>query len=560
MIDSAPMLKIVRSPWAMGPLSALLLDLPFPIAGPLPVWRSVVAWFALVPLLYAILNEENAARRNYLRRSCLGAYLCGVLWYLLNCYWIYATMHIYGAIGSVASAGILLLYSLVLGLYFALFGLLIAVFRRAWSTKVALSIAPVLWVALEFAASRITSVPWDQLGYSQVDNFLLTRLAPFAGVYGISLLLMGGNAVLAGALMGRNSHTRLRLAVGGTLAMIALQMGSYVRLAPAPTEATAVLLQQNLSVGHDDEADSNAWVGPEWDRHTNAFIELSKRTCTPYFPGLPESGLSMVTPQCTPGLPNLVAWPESPAPFEEKDPRFQQLMKKLADEIHAPIVAGNISFDQGTGARDMYNSAEFIAPDGNFIGRYDKIHLVPFGEYVPYKGLISFAGTLTQGVGSFSRGKYRKVFRLAGHRFGSFICYEAVFADEVRHFAEMGAEVLVNISDDGWYGDTSAPWQHLNMARMRAIENRRWIVRATNTGVTAAIDPYGRVTQSAPRHILTSLAVRYGYRDDITFYSRHGDVFAMLCAIIAIVGTTRAARRMLNAAYPNLRKSQVTRS
>ena len=129
----------------------------------------------------------------------------------------------------------------------------------------------------------------------------------------------------------------------------------------------------------------------------------------------------------------------------------------------------------------------------------------------------------------------RKVFRLNGHRYGVFICYEAVFADEVRHFAQLGAEVLVNISDDGWYGDTSAPWQHLNMARMRAIENRRWMLRDTNNGVTAVIDPYGRVRQSIPRHQADALPAQYGFRDDITFYTAHGDIFAWLCVLLSIV-------------------------
>ncbi len=138
-------------------------------------------------------------------------------------------------------------------------------------------------------------------------------------------------------------------------------------------------------------------------------------------------------------------------------------------------------------------------------------------------------------MSSFERGEDRKVFRLNGHRYGVFICYEAVFADEVRQFARLGAEVLVNISDDGWYGDTSAPWQHLNMARMRAIENRRWILRDTNNGVTAVIDPYGRVQQSIPRHEVGALAARYGFNDETTFYTEHGDVFAWLCVILTVV-------------------------
>jgi apolipoprotein N-acyltransferase len=179
------------------------------------------------------------------------------------------------------------------------------------------------------------------------------------------------------------------------------------------------------------------------------------------------------------------------------------------------------------------------------LGRYDKIHLVPFGEYIPFKDLLFFAHKLTGRVAEFTRGSERKVFRLNGHRYGIFICYEAVFADEVREFARYGAEVLVNVSDDGWYGDTSAPWQHLNMARMRAIENRRWILRDTNNGITAAIDPYGRVRQSIPRHVVDALPAEYGFRDDMTFYTAHGDVFGWACVVLALGAVGWAGKRLL---------------
>ena len=193
-----------------------------------------------------------------------------------------------------------------------------------------------------------------------------------------------------------------------------------------------------------------------------------------------------------------------------------------------------------------------MGADGARVGRYDKIHLVPYGEYVPFKRLFAFARKLTGKVSDFTRGDERKVFRLStqdgrAHRYGVFICYEAVFADEVREFPELGAEVLVNISDDGWYGDTSAPWQHLNMLRMRAIENRRWILRDTNTGVTAVIDPYGRVRQSIPRHQVDALPAGYGFRDDVTFYTAHGDVFGWLCAIFGLGIVGWAGRKLLRA-------------
>jgi apolipoprotein N-acyltransferase len=231
-----------------------------------------------------------------------------------------------------------------------------------------------------------------------------------------------------------------------------------------------------------------------------------------------------------------VAWPESPAPFVERDPRLQRALISIAQATQAPLVVGSIGVDYAVEdqAWHDYNSALIVGTDGARVGRYDKIHLVPFGEYIPFKNLLVFARKLTGRVSEFTRGDERKVFRLNGHRYGVFICYEAVFADEVRQFAQLGAEVLVNISDDGWYGDTSAPWQHLNMARMRAIENRRWILRDTNNGVTAVIDPEGQVRQSIPRHQTDVLPAAYGFRDDVTFYSAHGDVFAWACAILGL--------------------------
>lgn len=531
-----------RRPVILGLISALLLDLPFPIAGPLPPWRAVFGWIALVPLLYGLLADSNVEAPHYLRRSTLAAYACGILWYILNCSWIYDTMHLFagnGGVPFVAAAGILVLYSLILGLYFGLFGFLIAYFRKAFrSNTVPLLLAPFFWVAHEFAASRITSVPWDQLGYSQVDNFLLTHLATVTGVYGISFLLVAVNALIAAALLTHSLHTRLRLGVGALLLIVFLQLGSFIPPKPSETTDYAVLLQPNLDVGVD-----NSWVGPEWDANVAQILQLSQRNCTAGIAGMPVPHAPIVVPQCTQNQPppSLVAWPEAPSPFRGDDPRFIALLRTVATTTHAPFVTGHMGHD----ATGVYNSAAVTAPDGNIIGRYDKIHLVPFGEYVPYRNLLFFAHHLTQQVGDFNRGKDRKVFQTNGHRFGVFICYESIFADEIRQFAVNGAQVFVNISDDGWYGDTSAPWQHLNMARMRAIENRRWILRDTNNGVTTTIDPYGRVLFSAPRHVVTSLAVRYGYNDALTFYTLHGDVFAVLCVIITLAAAATAARLTL---------------
>jgi apolipoprotein N-acyltransferase len=561
-------MQFTWKPWAAAGLSAGLLELPFPLAGPLPAWRTFFAWFALAPLLWAVLSmprpiqdsedEVQSGAAPSLRRAFFIAYLCGVLWYIGNCYWIRDTMMHYGDMPPLAPELLTLGFSLVLGLYFGLFGLGVVLVQRATkSTRLALAFAPVLWTALELAGARITSVPWDQLGYSQVDNALVNQLAPFTGVYGISFVLVTVNALFAGGLLLDRRHKN---ALGGRWAWIgcgailfASGFGGVFLVSPKPDPtATAVLVQPNLDV-----ADDNRWAKPgEWDQHIAEFTHLAGEECKSFIAGVPQTGAASGEVVCPPypTHPDLVAWPESPAPFDQTDPQFQKALASIATTEHAPIVVGGVGWTYDAAAQEWhyYNSAIIIGSDGQRVGRYDKIHLVPFGEYIPFQDLIKFAHKLTGRVSRFSRGSQRNVFLLAtqnggSHRYGVFICYEAVFADEVRQFARHGAEVFVNISDDGWYGDTSAPWQHLNMARMRAIENRRWLLRDTNNGITAAIDPYGTVRQSIPRHQVDALPAEFGFRDDITFYTAHGDVFAWLCALLSIVIVASAGKMLWSA-------------
>jgi apolipoprotein N-acyltransferase len=570
--------------WGSAFLSAGLLELPFPIAGPMAPWRGIFAWFGLVPLLCALLSLAESADPRPLRRAFQLSYLCGVVWYTGNCYWIYDTMLLHGGLPPLVSALLMLGFSLVLGLYFGFFGLAVVMVRRAsCSTRIALVAAPFLWTALDLAANRITSVPWDQLGYSQVDNHLVNQIAPWTGVYGIGFLLVAANALLAGVfLLARQrgswlmifvqmlvagpagvlvassqpvapgeSRWRLKALLGGQvwaffgICLIAfLSMGTAWAPPKPPATATAVLVQPNLDVGAD-----NNWPGPEWNRHMAEFAHLAGEQCKTYIAGIPETGAGNGEIVCPP-FPihsELAVWPEAPAPFVEADPRFQQALATVARQIQAPLVVGSIGTDFQAAQQEWldYNSALVVGADGARVGRYDKIHLVPFGEYIPFKKLIFFARKLTGRVSEFTRGADRKVFRINGHRYGIFICYESAFGDEVRQFAQLGAEVLVNVSDDGWYGDTSAPWQHLNMVRMRAIENRRWILRDTNNGVTSSIDPYGTVRQSIPRHVVDALPADYGFRDDVTFYTAHGDVFAWACALLSLGIVAWAGRKVL---------------
>lgn len=527
-------------------VSALCLNLCFPMAGPVPGYRTFFAFIGGLPLLYALLARPVQSPR-YLRHSLLTGWLFGIVWYAINCYWIYQTMFLYGGLPSPAAAGILLLFSILMGMYYALFGLALGLVRRSSGLVAALVVAPFLWTAIDLLGVVAFRVPWDQLGYSQVGNGLLTRMAPWTGVYGITFVLLSINTLLAAGVLLSGARRWRWLAAGMAGAILLQAAGNWQAAAVAPT-ASAVLLQENLDVQRDNSWSGSIWdpqagrYRDEWDVETAQFVRESAHNCTPYIAGMPETGAETVSQPCPPGGTALVVWPEAPSSFSERDPRFQALMRTLTHTTGAAAIVGNAAMDPHGAHVDLYNAASVFGADGALVGRYQKVHLVPWGEYIPFQKLFSFAHGITRNAGRFTHGWSRPVFRVRGHRYGIFICYESIFADEIRQFALHGAEVLVNISDDGWYGDTSAPWQHLNMARMRAIENRRWLLRDTNTGVTAAIDPYGRLTQSAPRHVFTSLAVQYGFRDDLTFYTRYGDVFALLCGILTLAMLARAVR------------------
>ncbi len=535
--------------WALAALSGVLQVLPFPIAGPVPAWRAAFCWIALLPLLWAVLGNDKQGKPLTVKQAAALGHLCGFVWYLGNCYWIYQTMYLYGGLPKPVAAGILLLFCLYLGLYHLLFAALIAAFRSRLGRQAALLLSPFAWVAVELARSRITSLPWDLLGIAQVDNPLLTRLAPFTGVYGISFVIAAINALwLVRIQIRERRHTRLILTILGVGIVVLYVVG--LRRVQAPVvlhaDATATLVQENLEVGA-------AATGPQpsTQQLLESFSYLSRHPGTRLILGMPELRSTPVVdflPKPAPTTTNLIVWPESPAPFEENDPQFQAALSSLAREANAPIIAGNIGLERSSEEErgyKLFNSAAFITPQGEFAGRYNKMHLVPFGEYVPYKELFFFAKNLLNEVGTFNPGTARSVFNVNGHHYGTFICYESIFGDEVRHFTQAGADVLINISNDGWYGDTSAPWQHLNMVRMRAIENHRWVLRATNTGVTASINPYGRVVAAAPRHTRTSIRVGFSYENDLTFYAAHGDLFAYACALITAIALALSLRHKL---------------
>ena len=445
-------------------------------------------------------------------------------------------MYLYGGLPKLVSLGILILFALYLGLYHALFAVLLTLVRRSrLGLPGSLLSAPFLWVAVELGRARITGFPWDLLGNAQVNNLVLTRLAPWAGVMSLSFVVVAINAAIAWMFL-RPGRRPLTLGGVGVGIAVLLQAGGALPLGICRTaehaamdgSGTAVLMQENLQVGAVGRSAEPVSAGEAIDLFSAESLDPT--------PSVPAASAQAGRPSRANG-PTLIVWPEAPSHFQSNDPTFRSAMGNLARRAAAPLIIGSLGVDLSPiPARGyyLYDSASLFQANGNYQGRYDKIHLVPWGEYIPFKDFFSFARKLTEGVGDMDRGADRTVFTSQGHRYGVFVCYESIFGDEVREFALHGAEVLVNISDDGWYGDTGAPWQHLNMARMRAIENHRWLLRSTNTGVTAAIDPEGRIGAEAPRHVRGAFSFPFAFERETTFYTRHGDWFAYLCTLVSV--------------------------
>ena len=479
------MLKIHRRAWGLALVSAVLQVVIFPLPG-----MYGLSWIAVAPLLVAILRArvpetlrlDGQARllpATPWQGFALG-YGCGILWFAGTCYWIFDTMHRYGGLPIPAAVLALILFCLYVGLYHGLFGLLLALVAGSNSFRLgesrldksglkaagsgaslrrALLAAPFLWVAVELARTRITGFPWELLGYSQTANFALTRIATLTGVYGLSFEILLVNSVFAAAFLVAKEQ-RKRLLVAACVATVILQAGQLV--APPPVAAdrmtadhTALLVQPNIPI----------LEGAVW---TKEFFQDTLRDLTAvslHPPGAkPALQQGVGSPDVFRPSYHLIVWPESPSPFYTNDPMFRDAVSTLAMRSGAWVIAGSIGItpamhsggESGGERSQIFNSAALVSPQGEWVGRYDKVHLVPFGEYLPFPRLFAFAGGLTKEVGEFQRGASRAPLDAGGERLGMFICYESIFPDEVRQGPLEGAQVLLNISNDGWYGDSGA--------------------------------------------------------------------------------------------------------
>jgi len=502
--------SIHRRDYLLAILSGVLVALSFPKPA-----ISLLAWIAFVPLLMALGKKDPA------KAFKLG-YVCGVTSFGGLLYWLNIVMVSYGKLHWSVSGCLYLLLVAYLALFVAVPVWLV---RRGELAGVTPLISfPVIWVGLEYLRSFLLSgFPWASLGYSQFRTLPLIQAADITGVYGLSFAIILTNVVIYRILRGlfgrdtRGYPTRSVVALLGLL--IAMVSYGFFRLnQPERGDSLKVaLIQGNIS--------QDVKWDPAFQEATVAIYERLSR-------------------QAAASGPDLVIWPESAAPFFfQNDPLYAARIRAVARELKSPLVFGSPAFEQEGGERRFLNSAFLLAPSGEVLGRSDKIHLVPFGEYVPLARLLPFVHKLVVGIGDFSPGKEAIPLDTGKGAIGVLVCFEGIFPELSRAFVQAGARVLVNISNDAWYKRSSAPYQHLSMTVFRAVENRVPLVRATNTGITAIIDSRGHVrgaTKLFQEAVLTG-EVQLGTGD--TIYSRFGDVFAGLClagtAVIGLLGFRR---------------------
>jgi apolipoprotein N-acyltransferase len=503
-------------------LSGILLILAFPQFN-----LEILSWLALVPFLWSI------NKKSLLRAAFLG-FISGFTFFAGLLYWVYNVLTEYGHIPGWLSIFFLLLLFAYLSLYFSSFAFLL----RWISHKTGLSeifFAPPLWVSLEYIRGFLLSgFPWELLGYSQFQTLPMVQIAEITGVYGVSFIILLSNVALYRAAL--------------NLASRHWKKGPQeILLAGILIAVTGVYGLWKLS-----EMEKPGKPGREYGV---ALIQGNIRQDIKWEPRFQEETLkiySQLTLRAKDSRPDLIVWPETATPFFFQNTYpFQGRILELASQMKAPLLFGAPAFERKELQINHFNSAFLVSPEKKILGRYDKIHLVPFGEYAPLAGVLGFTRDIIGAMGDFTSGKEVKDLSLPWGNFGVLICYEAIFPDLTRQFVDRGANFLVNITNDAWFGKSSAPYQHLSMVTLRAVENRVPIARAANTGISALIDPSGRVVASTDLFTREVLSGKIRISSSSTFYSQWGDLFSFLClgitSLICLVSYFRPSPSSLSA-------------
>jgi apolipoprotein N-acyltransferase len=436
--------------------------------------------------------------------------ITGIIYFTGTLYWITHVMATYGGlemwVAVLINAALIVYLSLFPAMFASAMRRLIVIHGDAM-----LLAAPIVWTATELGREYLLSgFPWVLLGYSQTTVLPIAQLASITGVYGVSMLVASVSAAVV--LAARRRYTPLGVALA-----IVLMIASWGSRRVTANELTRAgdPIRVGLVQGNVDQAIK--WNPANAAAIFDDYIRYTRQTIM--------QGAS------------LVLWPESSTPFMfEEDPVGADRLRAIARQAHVTLLFGSDQIEKGSPEK-YFNSAFAIRSDGTTAGVYRKMHLVPFGEYVPLQRLLFFAGPLTKEVGTFSAGLTPELLPIDDHKASVAICYEVVYPSLVRQFVAAGSELLTTITNDAWFGRTSAPYQHFEQASMRAIEEGRYLVRAANTGVSGIVDPYGRVIERTDIYQPAVVVGEARFLRATTIYARYGDVaaYASLAATIALL-------------------------
>jgi apolipoprotein N-acyltransferase len=490
-------------------LSGLLLAAAF------PKWdQAYLLVVALVPLLWALRGQS-------LKGAFFLGLVSGLAHYLGLLYWIVYVTHVFGHLPLLLSLGVLLLLAGYLSLYRALWALGVN-----WGAARGLSLlwwAPALWVALEFGQTYIISgFPWELLGNGLYRHPRLLQLADITGVYGLSFLVVLINVSLYLSFFSRSLRVRPYRHVPVVCLILALWLGyGWYRLdAMAKLEAASPKIKVAVAQG-------NIKQGEKWKKEMvtatlDRYAELDRKV----------KGS------------RLIIWPETAAPFFFlRTPDLTTRLLEIARESKGYLLFGAPAWDLTPHGERFFNRAYLLSPQGEVVGYYDKAHLVPYGEYVPLKRFFPFIGKMVPMIGDFAEGPVGGTVSLPEGAIGPLVCYESIFPYLSRAQVENGARLLVNITNDAWFGKTSAAYQHLSMAVIRAVENHVCLARAANTGISAFIDARGRILWQSELFVPDAHALELAWLPGGSLYTRVGDVFAWTCTVLAGLALIFARRR-----------------
>jgi apolipoprotein N-acyltransferase len=497
-------------------LSGVLLAGSFPKFG-----HPACAWIAIAPLIVsAVLSGHGPTLGRPFRMGLLA----GFLYFGGALYWVVNVMTTYGGLATPVAALVGVLLVSYLALYPAVFAMLVAASVRRWGIT-GVWLAPCLWVGGEWVRSWLLSgFPWVMLGTSQATVIPIVQAASVVGVYGLSAIVaLVGTAAAAGALTQRTAHRWA--ALGVVLFVGAIATAGMFRVARGTLTQTGTVLRVGLVQGNVEQGQK--WNPAFRDAILSRYLELSRQAI--------GAGAA------------LVIWPEAATPFFFNiESALAAPVRRLAVEARMPFLIGTDEIERGTQGRDAYyNSAVLVGADGTSRAIYKKMWLVPFGEYVPLKRVLFFVGPLIEAVSDFSPGSEPVVFDVDGRRVSVAICYESIAPWISRAFVQRGSQLLATITNDAWFGRSSAAYQHFEQGAIRAVEEGRYVVRAANTGISGAVDPYGRVLRRTPLFETMAITVDVRLHDGRTIYSYLGDLVAWVSAAVSgwtVIMTMRRKR------------------